>query len=144
MRTTKDQHPGAAPTRFDGPLVLTLLLAALCLLPRIRENTLLMWSIAGASVFLLAWLIVLTRLVARRGSSPAIRIVLLKTHYVQAILQSCVFLYWGWYWRPVYDFAALIAAQIVSALVAQGTRVQPRLWTLSNYFQHQSVYLVQG
>ena len=29
--------------------------------------------------------------------------------------QLAVFAYWGWYWRPVYDMAVLIAAQIVFA-----------------------------
>jgi len=36
-------------------------------------------------------------------------------HYVQACAHTAILLYWGWYWRPVYDAAWLIAAQIVFA-----------------------------
>ena len=42
-------------------------------------------------------------------------VVLRKQHYVQACAQSAVFLYWGWYWREVYDSVHLIAAQLVFA-----------------------------
>ena len=36
-------------------------------------------------------------------------------HYVQAMVQLAVFGYWGWYWRPVYDMAWLLVAQLVFA-----------------------------
>jgi hypothetical protein len=36
-------------------------------------------------------------------------------HYVQAMCQITVYAYWGWYWRPVYDYAWLLVAQIVFA-----------------------------
>jgi len=36
-------------------------------------------------------------------------------HYVQACAHTSILLYWGWYWRPVYDAAPLIAAQILFA-----------------------------
>ena len=36
-------------------------------------------------------------------------------HYVQACAHTAILLYWGWYWRPVYDAAPLIAAQILFA-----------------------------
>ena len=26
-----------------------------------------------------------------------------------------VYVYWGWYWRPVYDYAWLLVAQLVFA-----------------------------
>ena len=29
------------------------------------------------------------------------------------IMHSCVFAYWGWYWREVYHELPLIAAQVV-------------------------------
>jgi hypothetical protein len=29
--------------------------------------------------------------------------------------QLSVYAYWGWYWPPVYDFAPLLAAQLVFA-----------------------------
>jgi hypothetical protein len=36
-------------------------------------------------------------------------------HYVQALCQLSVYAYWGWYWRPVYDYAWLLVAQLVFA-----------------------------
>jgi hypothetical protein len=64
---------------------------------------------------LLAWQAVLFL-----GRRPALRpTILLVTprpqHYVQAMCQLAVYVYWGWYWRPVYDFAWLLVAQLVFA-----------------------------
>ena len=44
-----------------------------------------------------------------------LEIALRKQHYLQACAQGSVLLYWGWYWRPVYESAQLIAAQLVFA-----------------------------
>ena len=38
-----------------------------------------------------------------------------KQHYLQACAQGSVLLYWGWYWREVYDSAHLILAQLLFA-----------------------------
>ena len=38
-------------------------------------------------------------------------------HYVQALVQLSVLAYWGWYWRPVYETAVLIGAQLLFAYV---------------------------
>jgi hypothetical protein len=42
-------------------------------------------------------------------------VVLRKQHYLQACAQGSVLLYWGWHWRPVYEAAHLIAAQLLFA-----------------------------
>ncbi len=34
-------------------------------------------------------------------------------HYVQLIMHSCIFAYWGWYWPEVYRHVPLIVAQII-------------------------------
>jgi hypothetical protein len=34
---------------------------------------------------------------------------------VQALCQLAVFVYWGWFWSPVYDYAPLLLGQIVFA-----------------------------
>jgi hypothetical protein len=34
---------------------------------------------------------------------------------VQACAHLCVYTYWGWYWRPVYDPAPLVLAQLLFA-----------------------------
>ncbi len=44
-----------------------------------------------------------------------LRVELRPQHYVQACAHSAIFIYWGWYWRPVYGAAWLLAAQLVFA-----------------------------
>jgi hypothetical protein len=34
-------------------------------------------------------------------------------HHVQLTMHSCIYAYWGWYWREVYHQIPLIIAQIV-------------------------------
>ena len=38
-------------------------------------------------------------------------------HWVQALVQVAVFAYWGWFWRPVYDFVWLLLAKLAFAYV---------------------------
>jgi hypothetical protein len=45
----------------------------------------------------------------------ALEIVIRRQHYLQACAQGSVLLYWGWFWRDVYDAASLIAAQLLFA-----------------------------
>ena len=42
-------------------------------------------------------------------------VVLRPQHYLQACAQASVLLYWGWYWRPVYDAAPLLLTQLLFA-----------------------------
>ena len=51
----------------------------------------------------------------RSGRTFTLEIVLRKQHYLQACAQGSVLLYWGWCWRPVYDSAHLIVAQLLFA-----------------------------
>jgi hypothetical protein len=46
---------------------------------------------------------------------PALRVEIRPQHYVQACAHTLILLYWGWYWRPVYGEAPLIAAQVAFA-----------------------------
>ena len=41
--------------------------------------------------------------------------VLRQQHYIQMMVQFSVYLYWGYYWRPVYDHLWLLAAQVLFA-----------------------------
>ena len=54
-------------------------------------------------------------LAQRTGRLLTLEIALRRQHYVQALAQGVFLVYWGWYWRPVYDSAFLIAAQLVFA-----------------------------
>ena len=111
----------APPTRSTDrralylPLAFTLALLLLSLTPRVQESVRLAWSFWTAAGALLAWQAVLwvrlrgaaaRRTIARRPRAQ---------HYIQALCQLAVFVYWGWYWRPVYDMAALFLAQLAFA-----------------------------
>jgi hypothetical protein len=112
----------AAPPTRSGPLVysipagLTAALAAMSFLPRVQENAALTRSFWGAAAMLLAMQgLLLLRL---RGGSIARSLTFAAPraqHYVQAVVQGSVYLYWGWHWRPVYEHAWLLVAQLVFA-----------------------------
>jgi len=112
--------PDAAPAtprwqRYPGvALGLTALFAAFTLLPRVRDNPRLSWSFLGGAACLLAWESILWLRARRRPRSFPIDFVPgVKSHYVQASVQLCIYAYWGWYWRDVYAEAPLILAQLV-------------------------------
>src|SRR5579875_419893 len=96
------------------PLVALLLLAALPLfVSRIGDNPRLadiLWLASGA---LLVFLLALRQQVIRTGRTLHYEFVPNKVHYVQLVMHSCVYAYWGWYWREVYHYVPLIIAQIV-------------------------------
>jgi hypothetical protein len=88
-----------------------LILSSLSLLqqrPTVRA------SLVFAALFLLAWSGVLFG-VLRRGQKMALEIVPRRQHYLQACQQGAVLLYWGYYWREVYQAWPLIAAQLLFA-----------------------------
>jgi hypothetical protein len=95
------------------PIAFTGALATFMMLPRVRQDPRLFWSFAAAAPVLLLWQAVLY--VTRRRRHLAIDVVVRKRHYIQACAQGSVLLYWGWYWKPVYDHAYLIAAQLLFA-----------------------------
>jgi hypothetical protein len=105
-----------SPRRAFGlSLSFALSLAAFGLLSVVSRNVHLLWAFEGAAAALLAWNAVLFASAIRKGRTLTLEIVLRKQHYLQACAQGSVLLYWGWYWSPVYDSAALIAGQLVFA-----------------------------
>ena len=112
--------PGGPPTpsglrTFLLPLVLTLGLLSLSLLPRVGDSPALERSVWGAAIVLLVWQVTLFLELRRAGAGRQFRVVLRPQHWLQALVQTAVFAYWGWYWRPVYDFAGLLMAQLAFA-----------------------------
>lgn len=85
------------------------------LTPRVHDNVVLTRSFWGAALALLVWLVVLFASVGRAGAGRVLQPVLRPQHYVQATVQLAVFGYWGYYWRPIYDHAPLLVAQLVFA-----------------------------
>ena len=106
----------AAGTRALAlPLAFTLALTAFLLLDSVAENTTLTSTFEGAAAVLLVWNSALLASAVRRGRALSVEIVLRKQHYLQACIQGSLLVYWGWYWRQVYDSAHLIVAQLLFA-----------------------------
>jgi hypothetical protein len=95
--------------------VFTLGLFSFAFLTVVRQNLLFQWSFLGPSVALIGWSALVFGRAQRRGRLFTLRVLLRKQHYIQACAQGAFFLYWGWYWRPVYDSAFLIVAQLFFA-----------------------------
>ncbi len=100
---------------FLAPLTLTLGLVALSFVPRVQDNTALTRSFWAAAFVLLVWQAALFLGLKRASAGRSLSIRLRPHHYVQAMVQLTVFAYWGWFWRPVYDLAWLLVAQLVFA-----------------------------
>jgi TPR repeat protein len=97
------------------PFVATLLLGAFGLLPSVRRETPLLLAFLGASAALVAWNLILFVATRRHERALSFSVHFRPQHYVQACAQLSVYVYWGWYWRQVYDSAHLIVAQLVFA-----------------------------
>jgi hypothetical protein len=118
-RDPKAPLPGS-PNRIP-PLrlafFLTLLLAAFALLPWVRANPRLAASFLAAAAALLLSNFLVRRRAARAGRVLSYDIVPRPVHYVQLMMHTSIYAYWGWYWREVYHYAPLIVAQIVFVYV---------------------------
>ena len=90
-------------------------LCAFAFLGAVRQHPVFQWSFLGPGLLLFAWSGVVFGLAHRRGRRLTLEIAVRKQHLVQAVAQVVFLLYWGWYWRQVYDSAFLIAAQLVFA-----------------------------
>ena len=109
----------AAATRplpvWGVPLGLTLGLLAVSLAPRVQSNPVLVRSFWAAAAALAIWQAVLYLRLRSQSADRSFRVVLRPQHYLQAAVQLSVFLYWGYFWRPVYDHAWLLVAQLLFA-----------------------------
>ena len=95
--------------------IFALGLGAFGFLDTVRHNPPFQWSFLGAGALLLVWSGGLFGLAHRQRRRLTLELAVRKQHFVQAIAQLVFLLYWGWYWRQVYDSAFLIAAQLVFA-----------------------------
>lgn len=102
---------------FFLPLALTALLAALSFLPRVQGNPRLVASFWGAVLLLLVWQVVLWRRLSREGKGRRFVPLLRRQHYIQACVHTSTYAYWGFYWRPVYEYVPLLVAQLLFAYV---------------------------
>jgi hypothetical protein len=97
------------------PLAFTAGLAALALLPPVRQNPRLLSAFLIAAAALLAWDVFLFFPARHAGRTFAVELLFKKQHGIQACAQASVLLYWGWYWPQVYASAYLILAQLLFA-----------------------------
>ena len=93
------------------PLVFTAALAGLSQLSIVDETPTLWWTLVVAATGLAAW----TALLEWCRPTVSVAVVARPQHYVQAFAQGSILLYWGWYWREVYDAAHLLVAQLLFA-----------------------------
>jgi hypothetical protein len=97
------------------PLLLAAGLAALAVLGPAREQPVLARTLVTTAFALGAWNLRLMARARRSGRTLSLQTVFKAQHYLQACAQGAVLVYWGWYWRPVYDYAHLIVAQLLFA-----------------------------
>ena len=97
----------ALPAAFISALI------AISFVPAVAANANLRWSVLGASASLLVGLVAVMARARRR--TLALEIQLRPQHYLQACAQGSVLLYWGYFWRPVYEAVPLIIAQLLFA-----------------------------
>ena len=108
--------PAPSPRRILLiPLALTIGLAAMSFLPRVSSNPILVRSFWGATIVLVVWQVALFLRLRGASEDRSFIVVLRPQHYLQALIHVSVFTYWGFYWRPVYEFAWLLMAQLVFA-----------------------------
>ena len=96
-------------------LAVTLALGAFCLFPPVSGNLRLEYSFWGAAGALLVLWLLLRQRVAKTGRELSYEFVANKVHWVQPLMQGCVYVYWGIYWPPVFDYAPMIGAQLLFA-----------------------------
>ncbi len=110
----------AAAKRLIGevkaePLFLSFLVAfvVLALTPRIHlQNTLfLTFLVSGALLF--GWFIWLRRKKSTGRMEMHTQVHLIPSHYIQALVQCSIFIYWGFYWELIAHNGLLIVAQLI-------------------------------
>jgi len=116
-RKPKRAVPAKAPQNRVPPLALALVFIALLgcflFLPVVNSTPRLMWSFVGAIGALSVFLLLLWRQIAKTGRQLQYEFVPRAVHYVQFVMHSSIYVYWGYYWREVYHDIPLIVAQIV-------------------------------
>ncbi|MQA90824.1 MAG: hypothetical protein GEU90_11385 [Gemmatimonas sp.] len=115
-RGAASEQPAVEPRKgFWIPLALTIGLALLSFTPRVSGNPILIRSFLGAALVLAVWQTLLYVRLQGVTETRTFTTIVRPQHYLQAVVQLSVFVYWGYHWRPVYDFATLLAAQLVFA-----------------------------
>jgi hypothetical protein len=104
------------------PLIFAGVLAAISFSGRAQENAVVALSLQGSAAAVIVLTLALWGWLRSTGATRSVEFTGAKPqHYIQAMVQLSIFLYWGWYWRltdgtrPVYHMALLIVAQLAFA-----------------------------
>ena len=112
----KDRKPYHIP-----PFALaSVFLACLLLLsfhPRVQVNPRLAESVWASAALLLLLICAVWSFTTRNGRKLTYAFVPIKVHYVQLMMHSSIYLYWGWYWPHVYHAWPLILIQLLFTYV---------------------------
>ena len=95
------------------PIIAILLLAAFCFLPQVYSQPALLASFGLAAGALAILYLFLRMSVRSSGRVLSYQFLPARVHYVQFVMHSCIFAYWGMYWDEVYRHIPLILAQVV-------------------------------
>jgi len=98
-------------------LIVNAIFAGFCLLPRVRDSRPLLLSIGSASLALAAFTAVVFTRLAKTGRAVWYRFVPRPVHYVQFVMHSSIYVYWGMYWPQVRLQAPLLFAQIAFVML---------------------------
>src|SRR5262250_867210 len=85
-----------------APLALTTVFLGFLLAPPVRDHPSLRWTFAGTGVLLVLWSVALWWFARRTDRVFGTEFVPVKSHWVQAVVQFGIVLYWGWFWPRVY------------------------------------------
>ena len=97
------------------PLALAIGLVLLSYVSRVQQSPTLVRSFWAAAAVLAVWQATLSLRLRGESARRFLRVELRPQHYLQATVQVAVLAYWGYYWRPVYEYAWLLVAQLVFA-----------------------------
>ncbi len=115
MSVIAERLPTTAPLRLGLPVLFIAPLFGLSLLPRVATVPMLHGAFLGATALLVAWYALLGARSLATGRGFAFDFVAVKSHYVQAMVQGSIYVYWSTAWPWVQGQVPLILAQILYA-----------------------------
>lgn len=112
------------------PIVLAISMLAFVFVPPASNNPRLSWTLVAIAAALTLWSLVLGVLGRRQQRVFTAEFLAVKAHYVQALVQGAIFLWWGYYWATAYFEIPLIITQVIFfyALDALLTWSRGRTW----------------
>jgi len=108
-----DVAPTASRSVLWLPVGFGLGILGLSFLPRVQQHPTLIWSFWLSSLVVLVWTWMLSQRLRAAEAGRGFDIALRKQHWIQAILHTSVFIYWGSYWPPVANHFWLLVGQLL-------------------------------